>query len=204
MIATTTIKRTKVPLKRILMLLLILFFIITSIILIETNNSAYPLIFLSFFPYYVLFSIIGDYKENPVNLFDKRLVLSSDELIIDNSIYQLAQLEKLVICISEFDGKEIYSPYYTGMSFFSLIYRKKKILNGTRNKFSFIYNGIYFEYLFYISSEDQKNQFKTLFESWYTQKINFKEINCSGKRTYLLEELSYKEIQSFKEKYQVG
>ena len=51
---------------------------------------------------------------------------------------------------------------------------------------------------------DQKNQFKTLFESWYTQKINFKEINCSGKRTYLLEELSYKEIQSFKEKYQVG
>ena len=143
MIATTTIKRTKVPLKRILMLLLILFFIITSIILIETNNSAYPLIFLSFFPYYVLFSIIADYKENPVNLFDKRLVLSSDELIIDNSIYQLVQLEKLVICISEFDGKEIYSPYYTGRSFFSLIYRKKKILNGTRNKFSFIYNGIY-------------------------------------------------------------
>ena len=128
-------------------------------------------------------------RENPQQYFDKALTIDTNQITIDKTIYEIETLQKLKIIINDYDGQMSA----TGRG-------AKIILNGTDNQLSFIHLNENICLPFYIISEIQKEEFKTLFESWYKNKIKFYEGNIGGK-TYLLLTLNFQQIQEFKRNY---
>jgi len=128
-------------------------------------------------------------REDPTQFIDKTLIIDTDEIVLGDTTYEIDKAEHLKILINEFDG-QISA---TGRG-------ARMILNGTDNELSFSYLGKNIYVPFYINSEIQKEQFKTLFDSWYRQKIKFYEGSIGG-RTYLMQTLNYQQIQDFKKEY---
>ena len=137
----------------------------------------------------LVYNYVSRKREDPRQYFGEPLVIGKDTLVIGDRSYNIRQLEKFKLEINDFDGQV----KVVGGN-------DKYILNGTDNKVSFKYLNQSFNSNFYLVSESQLNEFRELFDYWYLNNIPFYEGNNGG-RTYLLESLSYSEIQEFKRKY---
>lgn len=130
-------------------------------------------------------------REDPEQYFYKAIRFDTDQIIISDTVYKINLMSTLKILINEFDGQKSA----TGRG-------ARMILNGTDNELSFSYQNKTVCITFYINSETQKEQFKTLFDDWYKNKIEFYEGTIGGK-TYLLQILNHQQIQEFKKNYEL-
>jgi hypothetical protein len=75
--------------------------------------------------------------------------------------------------------------------------------NGDLNKISFHYLDKLYKYQFDLDSIERIADLKTLFQTWYSMGIKFKEY-YKGKRSFLFEShIEYNEIQELKRKYKI-
>lgn len=129
-------------------------------------------------------------REDPMPFLAEPIIFDEDNIVINGEVFAVNEVQNLKIVLNNYDGETMKG-------------RGRWILNGTNNHLSFVHLKKRISIMFYVISEEQKKQFKTLFDRWYNNHVPFYEGNVSGK-TYLLERLDYSEIQAFKRKYKIS
>jgi hypothetical protein len=114
--------------------------------------------------------------------------ITSDHFILGKEKFETSEIKDLKIEISYIKGyKHWYHYGYT-------------VDSGTRSSLEFTINGVRKQYNFQIFSNKQISDLKLVLLGLYEKGIFVKEFYL-GERTYLLENLSYEEIQDFKKRY---
>ena len=129
-------------------------------------------------------------KKEEEGKYEGEIILTSDQFTFNKETINVSDVKDLKIMIGYLKGHKHYHHYvYT-------------VDSGTRSSIEFYSNGIKKQYNFQLFSSKQVSDLKTVLEQLYTKRIFVKEFYL-GERTYLLENLSYEEIQEFKKKYEL-
>jgi hypothetical protein len=135
------------------------------------------------------------------------LHLNAETIEIGSNRYNIKSLQVLRLTIGHYKGEPTLPPNIrtwqkvaevlgsnTGSGYLP------EFFDGTDSRLAFTAGGEKISVPFYLESEAQQAQFKSLLKGWYAAGIAFKEFR-EGSRTYLMERLNYAEIQVFKEKF---
>lgn len=127
-------------------------------------------------------------KKEEEGKYEGEIILTSDQFTFNKEAINVSDVKDLKIMIGYLKGHKHWHRYgYT-------------VDSGTRNSIEFYSKGVKKQYNFQLFSSKQVSDLKTVLEQLYIKRIFVKEFYL-GERTYLLENLSYEEIQEFKRKY---
>ena len=147
------------------------------------------LFFTGFFSTIIAFSnpwtnLIKEYKKVGV------LKLTSDYIEIENEKLPLSSIKELKIELKSYSG------HSNG--------RNPFLDNGFQNTIHYINHEEQKQVQFHITSSKRFYKIAEILESWYHKNINFTE-ETLGQKSYLMKSnLSYQEIQEFKQRYQLS
>lgn len=191
-IKTYTVKFPKLRKRTARKVLAVLLFGIPSAAAFIVNSEGYwilasiSLVFLA-----IWHSKLSYERENPEPYFDENISICPNNIIIGNRTIPVKALKDLKVIINDFDGQVIHMG------------RGKRILNGTDNWISISFGKEKINTRFYISSNEARQAFRSVFENWYLKGVRFYEGNTAGK-TYLMAHLNYHQIQEFKKRYNLS
>lgn len=191
MVTTYTIsKPTYTRREKRLFLLIVIPFVLVISALVINRQAVWIIAGIIGVPCLVVAAQMPAVREEPYIYLDEKILFDSDQLKIGNKVFEIRQLENLIVRLREYDGLEFKSKGITQFR-----------LNGTGNYISFQCRQVGYQYAFYIDSEKQFNNFKEVFEQWYINRFRFSEFNRANERTYLFETLDYLQKHHFNKKY---
>ncbi len=136
------------------------------------------------------------------------LHFTPETIVVGPYTYTVASLRNLRLNVGHYDGESVVEKkgILVALKGWQLIAdgtnSNPDFYDGSDSQLSFLAGGTKVSISFYLGSEAQRAQFKSLFKMWYAAGIPVQELS-NGLRTYLGKQLNYAEIQAFKAQFGV-